>query len=277
MSNKSWVFNRPDWRCSDAYEFVGDLSYAQWAWEFLRRNKRYQHDYVGALDATPITARKAALKELRDDAPLRWFVPKKGAGRFGKFNQTLGEFVINVRAANAGDPARMVSIRREKPEKYSVSRFIDPNESPLKNDSIFIKNYIESRSAKDIEDWDDEERQNFLDLNDYQIAFKVDLRFPAGRTKKLINEVLRDYRKQQKSGDEAIGSKPKKRDRVLLLRVLDSNEDRLNKNSSRLKVKEVLKQLFSSGDEANIDKRYYRLLSRAKAITEHSYRFIARI
>ena len=37
---------KPDWRNADDYKFTDDLTYEEWAWEFLRRNPRYRTDWA---------------------------------------------------------------------------------------------------------------------------------------------------------------------------------------------------------------------------------------
>ncbi len=36
----------PDWRDEKAYTYLNDVSPTQWAWEFVRRNPKYQNDYA---------------------------------------------------------------------------------------------------------------------------------------------------------------------------------------------------------------------------------------
>lgn len=44
-------WNRSDWSDDCQYAYTDSLSVAQWAWEFLRRNRNYQHDWAW-FDAT---------------------------------------------------------------------------------------------------------------------------------------------------------------------------------------------------------------------------------
>lgn len=56
------VAMRPDtsrWRMSSAYDFVDDLTAEGLAWEFLRRNADYQHDFA-AYQATADDAEASA-------------------------------------------------------------------------------------------------------------------------------------------------------------------------------------------------------------------------
>jgi Family of unknown function (DUF6499) len=39
-----------DWRSAAAYTYLDDLGSTAFAWEFLRRNSDYQHDYRSILD-----------------------------------------------------------------------------------------------------------------------------------------------------------------------------------------------------------------------------------
>jgi hypothetical protein len=56
----------PDWRSAAAYAYLNDLSPAELAWEFLRRNPDYQRDYRAA-------AREAAGSIEVPEAPMvRW-------------------------------------------------------------------------------------------------------------------------------------------------------------------------------------------------------------
>src|SRR6266853_873970 len=49
-----WGTNMPqEWRSEAAYAYLNDLTPAELAWEFLRRNPEYQRDYRTAADATP--------------------------------------------------------------------------------------------------------------------------------------------------------------------------------------------------------------------------------
>src|SRR6266852_3512285 len=48
-----WGTNMPqEWRSETAYAYLNDLTPAELAWEFLRRNPEYQRDYRAAADAT---------------------------------------------------------------------------------------------------------------------------------------------------------------------------------------------------------------------------------
>ncbi len=47
MSNKplSHRQDSPDWRDPSCYEYTAELTFPQWAWEFLRRNPKYRQDW----------------------------------------------------------------------------------------------------------------------------------------------------------------------------------------------------------------------------------------
>ena len=48
-----WGTNMPqEWRSEAAYAYLNDLTLAELAWEFLRRNPEYRRDYRTAADAT---------------------------------------------------------------------------------------------------------------------------------------------------------------------------------------------------------------------------------
>ncbi len=54
------------WQASEAYAFVDDLSTAQFAWEWLRRNDDYQRDYAALSKAEgPEKEALAALMRVR--------------------------------------------------------------------------------------------------------------------------------------------------------------------------------------------------------------------
>jgi hypothetical protein len=42
----------PDWRSAAAYAYLNDLTPAEYAWEFLRRNPNYRSDYRTAAETT---------------------------------------------------------------------------------------------------------------------------------------------------------------------------------------------------------------------------------
>lgn len=43
---------KPDWRSPSNYHYLEKLDRAEWAWEFLRRNREYRKDFVRILDST---------------------------------------------------------------------------------------------------------------------------------------------------------------------------------------------------------------------------------
>ena len=47
MSNKPLFHHQssPDWRDPSCYKYTAELTFPQWAWEFLRRNPKYQQDW----------------------------------------------------------------------------------------------------------------------------------------------------------------------------------------------------------------------------------------
>jgi len=57
-----------DWHNPEEYAFTHNLSSAQWAWEFLRRNSDYQEEWAAfnevwqALEAAPCSARRGLSK-----------------------------------------------------------------------------------------------------------------------------------------------------------------------------------------------------------------------
>ena len=136
MAEGAWRFIRPDWTRPEGYEFVKKLTHAQMAWEFLRRRKRYRNDYVGFLDPTPLADRRRALRALDEAAPLRWFVPKNDGARYGKIEQTLGDFVRAVNREGGGDPRSFLRLRKANPQRYTIKEFLDPNLSPLSDTSV---------------------------------------------------------------------------------------------------------------------------------------------
>src|SRR6266849_9754961 len=48
-----------EWRSEAAYAYLNDLTPAELAWEFLRRNPEYQRDYRTAADATADQAKSS--------------------------------------------------------------------------------------------------------------------------------------------------------------------------------------------------------------------------
>jgi hypothetical protein len=58
-----------DWRSATAYAYVDDLNPSELAWEFVRRNPDYQHDYEVA------TGDAAGQAEFPERVILRWGLP----------------------------------------------------------------------------------------------------------------------------------------------------------------------------------------------------------
>jgi hypothetical protein len=55
----SWL---PDWRDTNAYRALRGISDTDWAWQFLRRNRKYQREYARALDAGSLADERLARK-----------------------------------------------------------------------------------------------------------------------------------------------------------------------------------------------------------------------
>ena len=67
-----------DWRSAAAYEYLNDLTPAELAWEFLRRNPNYQREFRTAVSRIPEE------EEIADESGRLWglrFPDRPGAPR----------------------------------------------------------------------------------------------------------------------------------------------------------------------------------------------------
>ena len=102
-----------EWRSEAAYAYLNDLTPAELAWEFLRRNPEYQRDYRAAADATADQA------ELSESLIAQWglrfrdpFGPSSGqrAGRLAGASRSKGR----PRRTRAGTLQKRRSDRRAR-------------------------------------------------------------------------------------------------------------------------------------------------------------------
>jgi len=61
-----------DWRSAAAYTYLKDLGTTEFAWEFLRRNSDYQHDYQS------IRGEAGASAEIAEPVARRWGLRFRG-------------------------------------------------------------------------------------------------------------------------------------------------------------------------------------------------------
>ena len=54
-----------DWRVRESYEYAGELTGCEWAWEFLRRNKDYAMDWARAGHSTVVLQKDGQVPRLR--------------------------------------------------------------------------------------------------------------------------------------------------------------------------------------------------------------------
>ena len=102
----------PDWDDAKAYPKPKDLSWRQWAWQFLRRNPEYQGDYENwraLLDTLPADCTQ--LPSTEEDMRFTFFDPPAKAG------ETYKEYQKRV-----GGRWRQNMVPLELPKKYGFNR-----------------------------------------------------------------------------------------------------------------------------------------------------------
>src|SRR6266481_10105419 len=95
-----WGTNMPqEWRSETAYAYLNDLTPAELAWEFLRRNPEYQRDYRAAADATADQA------ELSESLITQWglrFRDQSGSSGGERSRRLAGASQSKRRSRGAG-------------------------------------------------------------------------------------------------------------------------------------------------------------------------------
>lgn len=73
MSERSTQTQWPAWQNRDAYEYTIKLTRRGWAWEFLRRNPRFQCDLARALEHVKYVDQGSNLRAIEPPVDLtRW-------------------------------------------------------------------------------------------------------------------------------------------------------------------------------------------------------------
>ncbi len=117
-----WGTNMPqEWRSEAAYAYLNDLTPAELAWEFLRRNPEYQRDYRTAADAT------ADQVELPESLITQWglrFRDQSGSSGGQRSRRLAGASQSKRRSRGAG--AGGLQKRRSDRHAWRASTGSDP-------------------------------------------------------------------------------------------------------------------------------------------------------
>lgn len=107
------TIKQPDWRNADDYSYLDELDLKGWAWEFLRRGKKYRQAYA------PFRARQAQEGDAwRQKQPVVLYEPKKLAGE--------SDAAWEQRAARQGLHATRLTESRLLAREWSLFDMYDP-------------------------------------------------------------------------------------------------------------------------------------------------------
>lgn len=263
---EQWRFKRPDWKSGKTYAYIDGLTSKQMAWEYLRRSPLYRRYYFASLNTAADDVRQEALQLLKLGSPLTWYVPKKGFGKFYKLRKTLDDFVRRVKADSPRNPRKMLRLRRIDPSMFGLTRFNDPNETPLKDEAIFETAFIDSITAREVGmDVD------FLNLDEFEVALKVDIRYSADEASLAVKSCLTEYRRaRQIETKKAVGIHDRIADRTVLLQAIDAYQ-------AHATTDERNPILFPEGAYKGRDHKntYNKNVRSAKALMKKRYRYLA--
>ena len=183
-----------NWRDASEYpRHYKEISYAQWAWEFLRRNQEYQRDY-------------SRLKNVSwSRAPV---ILKCGNE---EFEEEVGE-PIEAEFPWPDDPMYYRICYR-----YAVSPLLSPDsEDPPNFDVVYSEHRTWApRRSNDPNDWVDTGMVSPFEPRPGELAVKIKLDLPIGAQVKSIRKLYRQY--AEKSNMPNVTELPK------LLRTLDAH------------------------------------------------------
>ena len=238
----------PDWKDKSAYPNPKKTSGNQWAWEFLRRNPKYQKDYKILVEAS------------KSGESL--YQPN-GYG-FGKFaheptplpNENYDEYCIRMKKENIPS-IHSKPLSQYLSTKWKLDKLIDPLKKTTK--------FSQSDFVREV-GFGEHEVAIFPFLSENEIALSFDLRQP---TKVLLSEaekLLDDYRKDFKNKDNE-----KRQYRNLFsnyLRLLDAEGTGANK---KMMGEEIFPKVPNKYPERNMDQKVRDSLAKAKQLRDSSH------
>jgi len=157
------------------------------------------------------------------------------------------------------------------PSIFMLTRFVDPNETPLKNESVFDVNIFDFVTYD--EGWDEKDRKDFFELEECDVLFKVDLRYSLEKMEAILKKQLNAIKNKMRGrGSEALGIKDRKKDRVPLLRAFDARMAKAKPNQRN-------PILFPNRGKAvnNLKKAYFENIKSAKKLVRTRYRYLAHL
>ena len=114
-----------DWEKEEDYEYTNDLSPEGWAWEFLRRNKKYIQSYNNSQLVVNDLENKYGKRE---DNPHQWAEDPKSKVYIPPKNDNEADQQWKYRVMLNHDNPRIINIESYMAQKWELQRMYDPTE-----------------------------------------------------------------------------------------------------------------------------------------------------
>lgn len=252
----------PDWRDKTAYPKPRDLSFTQWAWQFLRRNSEYQADYAKwrtLFDS--LGGDREPLMTIEDD--LRFWVCDPPAYD----NETYAEYRKRVGRDFRGYTALWAVLCG----KYGLGTALpvpDPCENVFRASWFRTEGLVCTSGVPGLDD-----RRVVIEPSDFEIFIRFNLEWPIKVQLRRAQELLERQKAYYKKHElfEPIS----KRNRItrfpFYVRLLDAR-------SSGAKITEIAAVLLSANDNSYPDyiasKNIRNSLKAAQKLRDQEYLFI---
>lgn len=212
--------DKPDWKKAEDYKYTEGIELAAWAWEFLRRDKDYQADYmVYKTKAQDLEQQYGDWKKEKD---ALCYVPEQLDG------ETKQKWM--VRAADMGITSERIRLDHLMGRKWFLKGMFDPDKS-FQQGIVFLRPQMFPVYADKLDDLDVYTTRDILYDGEGNPVGVIEDVFPAEYVV-VVYDLVHDIAKQAKQASKELKKRAKsiKSDNTVIkpqvwvrhLRVLDA-------------------------------------------------------